>query len=505
MDRTSFDGFLAYTHAALRHRVGIDTRALAAFRISLGLLVVADIILRSLDLVAFYTDSGTLPRTALVDLYPGLAGLSIHAISGAPWVQGVLFIVTAAVAIALAAGYRTRFATIGSLLLVASLSLRNPVVLNAGDALLLHLLLWGAFLPLGRRWSIDALRTSTPDDDLVVSVASAAVILQVVVVYTVNAAFKFRYGVWLSGEALPRIFEIDRLTVLLGPLVARFPRLLVALDWLWVVMVVSSVLLILLTGRRRALFASLFIGAHMGMVLTLRLGLFPLISVAALLPFLPSEVWDILETRLTTTGLGPVAVTRARKWVGNRVRAVNGRRWGGGLFPPASTGVPQLVPSGTAAVLLVLILGWNAATLGYVDPPDTVESTVDPDQYRWDMFAAGGGDDGWFVVPGELESGKRTDVFHRRPVQWDRPPDIAATYPTHRWLVYLVKLSRPGYAAHRPYLAEHLCQSWNSEHQDELVRLTIYYVVEHPGDSASGGTDRRELLEHTCSPATRGL
>lgn len=515
MDRTPATGLAARGRRALARRFGVDARALAALRISLGLLIAGDLLLRSFDLVAFYTDAGTLPRAALVDLYPGLASLSVHAQSGAAWVQGGLFLVTLGVAGALAVGYRTRLATVGSLVLVTSLALRNPVVLNAGDALLVHLLLWGAFLPLGRRWSVDALRGNPPDDDRVVGVAPAALLVQVVVVYTVNAGFKLRHDAWLRGEALQQVLELDRLTVFLGPVLARFPLLLEALNWLWLAMVVSSVLLVVLTGRNRALFASLFAGMHLGMLLTMRLGLFPLVSVAALLPFLPAGVWDALEARLSDA---PDRLAEAGGW----------RDWSGRLRPgtifPSSTPAHRTGPTGPfrptdpfrpvdqewprrlvavgAAALLVLLLGWNAATLGYVDAPGAVESTVDPSQYRWDMFAAGGGVDGWYVVPGTLETGVRVDAFHRTPVRWDRPPDVAATYPTHRWLVYLVKLRRPGYADHRQYFAEYLCRSWNARHEDELVDLAVYYVAEPEGDARP---ERVELVEHTCSPGTRGL
>lgn len=502
MDPTFSTGFIVRARRGLARRIGVDARALAALRISLGLLVVGDVVLRWFNLVDFYTDAGTLPREALFELYPGLGSLSIHAISGAVWVQASLFFVTTVVAAALAVGYCTRLATVGSLLLLVSLYARNPVVLNAGDALLIHLLLWGVFLPLGRRWSVDALRATTPDGvDPIATVASAGLLLQVVIVYTVNAAFKLRHDVWLGGDALRQVFELDRLTVRLGPALAQSPLLLEGLNWLWLAMVISSVLLILLTGRRRALFASLFVAMHLGMFLTLRLGCFPLVSVAGLLPFLPAGVWDGLEAQLSDAA---GRVRDANGWrdrlqltPGDRTESADGN---GGPGRSGSRPWAGRLASVAAAVLLVLVLGWNAATLGYVDTPRPVESAVDPSQYRWDMFATGGGDDGWYVVPGELESGRRVDAFHGSAVRWDRPPDVAAMYPSHRWLVYLVKLQRPGYADHRNYFAEYLCRTWNSRHKDDLVRLTVYYVTD---PTAIAEQERVQLVEHSCSHRTR--
>lgn len=176
---------------AIARRFGVDTRALAALRTSLGVLVLVDLSLRSRNLVAFYTDFGAFPRAALRGHSPGLARLSVHAVSGELWVQAVLFLIAGMFGVALLVGYRTTFATVVSFLLLASLHARNPLVLNAGDSLFRRLLFWGMFLPLGERWSIDALRSGRPEER-VTSVASAALLVQVVLVYTVNAVFKLR-------------------------------------------------------------------------------------------------------------------------------------------------------------------------------------------------------------------------------------------------------------------------------------------------------------------------
>jgi len=47
--------------AALRRRIRIDVRALAAFRVALGVVLLVDLALRARNLTAFYTDAGVLP------------------------------------------------------------------------------------------------------------------------------------------------------------------------------------------------------------------------------------------------------------------------------------------------------------------------------------------------------------------------------------------------------------------------------------------------------------
>src|SRR6056297_2882672 len=185
----------------------IDLRALAAFRISLGLLLIVDLVARSRSLGAFYTDSGVLPREALFSDYTNV--YSLHAISGAAWAQTVLFCIAGAFALALVVGYRTRIATIVSWLLLVSLHARNPMVLNSGDILLRMLLFWGIFLPLDDCWSVSADRSSRGRSSIA-SIATIALLLQVVLMYATNAVHKSRSDLWMDGEAVVHIMSADQ-------------------------------------------------------------------------------------------------------------------------------------------------------------------------------------------------------------------------------------------------------------------------------------------------------
>ncbi|MFC6794109.1 hypothetical protein ACFQFH_06800 [Halobaculum halobium] len=134
---------------ALARRLSVDRRALVALRAALGALLLADLLLRARSLAFFYTDTGALPRSALVARYPLTANLSIHAVFGEVWWVALLFVAAGVAALALLFGYRTKAAAICSLLLLVSLHARNPLVLNGGDSLLRRTLLWSLFLPLG--------------------------------------------------------------------------------------------------------------------------------------------------------------------------------------------------------------------------------------------------------------------------------------------------------------------------------------------------------------------
>lgn len=192
--------------SALARRFGIDTRALAAYRIALGLLLILDLALRSRDLRAHYTDFGVLPRAALSEK---LQYLSIHTISGDAWVQALLFVIAGLVAAAFVVGYRTKLATLVSFVLLVSLHARNPLVLNGGDLLFRRLLFWSLFLPLGERWSVDALRAEETPRTRVSNAASAVLLLQVLAVYATNAVVKLRGDLWVNGEAIQYVFSLS--------------------------------------------------------------------------------------------------------------------------------------------------------------------------------------------------------------------------------------------------------------------------------------------------------
>ena len=139
----------------------VDVRSLAALRIVLALTVLADLAMRAGNLRVHYSDEGLLPRPFLLDhLDPWLVSLAF--VNGTPLFQGLLFLVTAAAAVGLLLGYRTRLMTAVVWVLMLSIQWRNPFVGYSADGLLRMLLFWSLFVPLGAVWSLDRQRGRTP-------------------------------------------------------------------------------------------------------------------------------------------------------------------------------------------------------------------------------------------------------------------------------------------------------------------------------------------------------
>ena len=427
--------------AALRRRFGIDPRALAAFRVALGVVLLVDLALRARNLTAFYTDAGVLPRATLAEAYPLAARLSLHAVSGEARAVALLFLVAAAAAAALAVGYRTRVATAVSLVLLASLQARNPFVLNAGDTLLLQLLGAGLLCPLGARWSVDAVRrrgasepagSSAPG--LVAGPAAALPLTLVVVVYVSNAVVKLRGTTWPAGEAVGRVFRLTYLHGPLGGLVPEWSPLLSAATYGWLALLVASPLLVAAAGRLRAALAGTLLAAHLSMVFVLQIGAFPLISAAALVPFFPPSVWDRIERAVAP------AADRLRDLAARRV-APGVASDGGAPLRTVRERAAAALPVVAAAVLVVL-LAWNGMALGLVETPEAVAAVSDPTEGGWDMFAPDPpSTDALVLATATTADGERLDALHGDRVARDRPPSDARAYPTARWRKFLTQLA----------------------------------------------------------------
>ena len=142
--------------------LGADLRSLGVLRIAVGALILIDLIHRSTDMVAHYTDIGAFPRSAAIENAYSRWTFSLHMMNGTWQVQAVLFVVAAAFAVALMVGYRTRLATIVSWFLLLSLQNRNWLILP-GDNLMRALLFWAIFLPWGARFSVDKIRNPSWD------------------------------------------------------------------------------------------------------------------------------------------------------------------------------------------------------------------------------------------------------------------------------------------------------------------------------------------------------
>ncbi|MBX2824757.1 MAG: HTTM domain-containing protein [Gammaproteobacteria bacterium] len=288
----------------------IDLRALAAFRVALGIMILADLALRATNLRDFYTDQGIMPR-ALWGKANHSLNWSFHAASGETWFQIVLFVLAAIAAFALIAGYRTRLASVVSWLLLASLINRNHFILQAGDHLLVILAFWSIFLPLGARFSVDSAlrsehdsgpvtRPAGPADHQYFSVATIAVLLQVLYLYFFTALLKTG-SLWReSFDAAFYAVSLEHFATPIGIFFRDFPSLLkfatAGVLYLEFVVLFTALSPWFHTQLRLLSVVALY-ALHASFLLLLHIGLFPLIDFTALILLIPAPVWNWLQRR----------------------------------------------------------------------------------------------------------------------------------------------------------------------------------------------------------------
>ncbi len=289
----------------VRRVFSIDLRSLALFRMGLGLLLLADLIDRARDLRVHYTDWGVAPRYA-IDLFANEWQWSLHFISGRAEVMAALFVLAGVFALMLFAGYRTRLATVLSWLLLISLHERNFMLLYGADEMLRMLLFWSMFLPLGAYYSVDsALNSSTePKPKMLLNLCGFFMLAQMFMVYVVTAVFKSGAAWHADGTALYYALSLERFTTPVGLWVLHWPPELLKrmTQSIWWLEMVGPFLLFcpVFFTPVRLLTILAFVSLHVGLWLTMGLGIFPWVNWLAFTIFIPSGFWNRVLEKLKT-------------------------------------------------------------------------------------------------------------------------------------------------------------------------------------------------------------
>jgi hypothetical protein len=463
----------------------IDCRSLAAFRIGLGSLLILDLAKRSLALAAHYSDAGVLPRAAALAHLKDPTIFRLHMLGGSPAFEAVLFVVAALVALAFTLGYRTRLAAAVSFFLLVSLQLRNPLVCHAGDSYLTALMFWAMLLPTGACCSLDRRRAGASGAlRPILSVATAAILIQIGVFYVSAGLLKYRHAIWRDGSAMAYFLAVETYTTPLGEYLAGFPALAQALTYLTLAIEIALPALLFSPYRTqalRALVLPLFGLFHVSINLVVHIGLFQLASLVALLCFVPPAFWERARSR--ARGSRPAETGAAAR--GDRVD----RR------PPAT--ILARTCELMAAVSLAVVLWSNVRSVAGAGRPELPGRLGDLALQaglvqRWEMFTGIETQPrGWFVVAGELANGAKVDVLARAPFTGlARPADFAARYSNHNWRRYWNVLALELGRVFRPDFADYLCRSWNAGASVRLESLAVLHAYqEQPGTAGPPKVD----------------
>lgn len=206
-----------------------DRRTLGIARIFIGFYLVFDLLRRTPDWWKMFSNDGVLPTH--YNLWrpqgSGWTFLNGFAERGELW---LLWVVILGVFLCYLVGYKTKVMQVLAAILVASMNGRVLLIENGGYVVQNLLLLWTAFLPMGDRFSLDALRAALrtqtergPIDlndrrkdvahwrlEPFVSVVGAVILLQLSAIYFFNVVHK--YGVnWKNFHAVHYVLYVDRM------------------------------------------------------------------------------------------------------------------------------------------------------------------------------------------------------------------------------------------------------------------------------------------------------
>lgn len=486
------------TRGALFARIfGIDLRALAVTRIGIGLVLVIDLLLRARHFSESYADSGPVPR-ALLDPWMRETIAPFHLWSGDVVYQAVLHGVSLVFAWMLLLGVRTRLAAVASWLLLVSLQVRNPFLLNFGDEILRVCLFWALFLPLGRVWSFDAMRAPRPAARVVCSIASAALLLQVSFVYFFTALLKDGSSWHGEGTAVYYALHFDSIGRPLAVWLRERFLITQLLTWGTLALEYVGPFLLLVPFWPVRLLAALgFVSLHGGIAASLNLGIFPFIDFVSLLPFLPSPIWDGLES-LVRRAVGAAPLPTAA--VSTHAAA-----------PRSALGYAR---GALVGALLAFVFAYNLGSVwtGLLLPSPLIRAAQFLGlKQEWRMFTPyPAREDGWLVMPARLASGTLVDLSEQGPaLTWSKPQSGWNARRSVRWGFYLNTLRKTfaNGSVRRSYVRWR-CHEWNLAHPpaEQALHVDVFFMREQtpPPPGGSRHLDKLYLASHDCpTPGSR--
>ncbi|HVY27533.1 MAG TPA: DCC1-like thiol-disulfide oxidoreductase family protein [Polyangiaceae bacterium] len=297
-----------------QHYRSADPRWLGLFRICFGTLLITELLWRWSYARLMFSNDGILPNHFSLFAPMGQDMFSIYHVFSTVEEVHVAFALTFVVFACFTVGYKTRLFHILSAFLITSLHSRNLFTENGGSVVTHSLAIWTMFLPLGRCFSIDALRRSFAQEHEhssqelnarkaqevkpFVSLVVTALLLQWSVIYFFNAVHKNGVG-WKNGSAIYWFLYQDRIVTWVGVWARNHVPYVVFTILTRATLVIEGTLAVILLmpfnqrWLRRVAFL-LALGLHGNIAMLSRLGPFSYVMVMFFLMWFGQEELDFL-------------------------------------------------------------------------------------------------------------------------------------------------------------------------------------------------------------------
>ena len=313
----------------------VDLRTLGIYRIALGLVCFFDVLRRIPYIEVFYSRDGVAPNQFMAEMagrYSTKAFTLLSSLNTTTEIS-VFFYITALFSFFLMVGYKTKLSHIITVIGILSIHNRLIILENGGDLVLNNMLIWSLFLPLGKRFSLDRIIHSlnTHRDDTPKSLNTSegtlrcepthywglayfACLLQLSMIYIFNY-FNKDGSTWESGTSIYYFYQLDTFLTPLGNFIKEFGLMPLALSKILTSMTMTFELVVpflilapFFTLWARRLTLVTMIGFHIVIGISLYIGTFSWIMVAALLLLLSSKDLDLLKRAVRRLSSGPFTV-----------------------------------------------------------------------------------------------------------------------------------------------------------------------------------------------------
>ena len=306
----------------------VDPRALGLFRIFFGILCFYDVFRRYQWIETFYSNTGVLSNHFSLFRPHSNYNFSLLFTFSNPEEVKLFFIITMGCLLAFTLGVFTKFFHVVCMLCIISIHSRNVMLENGGDVVMNLWWLWTLWLPLGARYSLDALRQSLRkgsgerppdlreplrgDRTPVRSLAMFAILCQLTVIYLFNTLHKGG-AAWMDGSAVSWVLEQDRLGTHFGQWAKDALPMWVFKGMTWGTLVIEGLAPVLLLTPFFVVFArriaiTLLTGLHVGIWVLTDVGLFSPVMLVSFFLLLSAADIDLLGRWLRRLSGPPIRV-----------------------------------------------------------------------------------------------------------------------------------------------------------------------------------------------------
>ncbi len=486
----------------IKESLSLDYRSLALYRFFLGIIVMVDVLYRLPDLSSFYTDTGILPRFIFLSELSLPWSFSLHLANGSLGFIFLLFMINFLVGLGLSLGYKTRMMTCFCWLLTISVHNRNWLVNNGGHDILRAILFISIFLPLGKYFSLDALREKrffSEQNKTTISSWSITFFAQVFLIYFISYILK-DHPIWRKD--FTAVFYVSRLDIFATPMGVfsrGFPFLqklmtiyTIFLEYFGPIILVTSGFFLSKWWVMRLLVILAFFLLHLGIILTMYIGVFPYLCLVFWLAFLPSVVWQWFRLPKFLSKLG-VFFQQEESAIKNNSLFEN--KYLSFLF--------QM----TGIFYLTALLSWNLISTKKVNYSWPIMSGVIQwlHVYQdWNMFSPFPKQDNiWIEVPATFNDGSQVELISgSNTIGAMNSANFPEFIQNEQWRKFYLNLSED--SKYLKYFGSYLCRKWNFSNEDKdphqklrNMEIIIYSQL-NLLDGTQGPIQRKHSWLHWC-------